>query len=265
MTGTQEVTVEFVTRSPTGRGCTPNMSFITPQQLYAWCKIPCQELATHPQRKIPFRLCKDSAEMGQIMARELVDEIQAHNAAGEVTRAIIPCGPGCWYRPFTDLVNRERVSLRNLVVFHMDECLDWQGRELPRKHPYSFRGFMEKHFYGPVDPALAVPEANRHWLNAQNVEEIKAKIWVAPIDITYGGWGRRAAAAASLTAAITASCTSFRIMSRRCSAPLSRCSRSARSARTTRGTGCWPRCRRPGWTCATSSVPRVSKPFSPSA
>ena len=77
------------------------------------------------------------------MARELVDEIQAHNARGEPTRAIIPCGPSCWYQPFTDLVNRERVSLRDLVVFHMDECLDWQGRELPRRHPYNFRGFME--------------------------------------------------------------------------------------------------------------------------
>ena len=26
----------------------------------------------------------------------------------------------------------------------MDECLDWQGRELPRGHPYSFRGAMER-------------------------------------------------------------------------------------------------------------------------
>ena len=39
----------------------------------------------------------------------------------------------------------------------MDECLDWQGRELPRAHPYSFRGFMEQHFYDPIEPRLAVP------------------------------------------------------------------------------------------------------------
>jgi len=30
--------------------------------------------------------------MGRMMARELVDEIKAHNAQGEETRAIIPCG-----------------------------------------------------------------------------------------------------------------------------------------------------------------------------
>jgi len=166
------------------------MSVITSGELYAWCKIPYQELESHPQRKVPFRLCRDSEEMGQLMARELVNEIEAHNQSGEVTRAIVPCGPSCWYKPFTDLVNQERVSLTNLVVFHMDECLDWQGRELPRKHPYNFREFMEEHFYAPVDPVLVVPEENRHWLNANNVEEIGHKIWSAPIDITYGGWGQ---------------------------------------------------------------------------
>ena len=166
------------------------MSVITPQALYTWCKVPYQELPDHPQLKVRFRLCKDSAEMGQMMARELVDEIKVHNDQSERTRAIIPCGPSCWYQPFTDLVNRERVSLKNLVVFHMDECLDWQGRELPRRHPYSFRGFMEEHFYRPVDPELAVPQESRHWLSANNIQEISEKIWAAPIDITYGGWGQ---------------------------------------------------------------------------
>jgi glucosamine-6-phosphate deaminase len=82
------------------------------------------------------------------------------------------------------------VSLRNLVVFHMDECLDWQGRELPRNHPYNFRGVMEEVFYGPIAPELAVREENRNWLIPNNIEEIIHKISSAPIDITYGGWGQ---------------------------------------------------------------------------
>jgi glucosamine-6-phosphate deaminase len=163
---------------------------ISPQELYAWCQIPFSELEAHPARKIPFRLVADSAEMGKVMARELVAEIEGNNQQGKLTRAIIPCGPNCWYQPFTDLVNRERVSLKNLVVFHMDECLDWQGQELPRRHPYSFRGFMGAHFYGPVAPELAVPEAQRHWLHGGNVDDVRAKIAAAPIDITYGGWGQ---------------------------------------------------------------------------
>jgi glucosamine-6-phosphate deaminase len=166
------------------------MGAITRDQLYQWCRIPYQELEGHRDLRIPFRLCKDSEEMGRLMARELVDEIKVHNDRGEATRAIIPCGPACWYEPFTSLVNEERVSLRRLVVFHMDECLDWQGRELPRKHPYCFRGFMEEHFYAPVEAALGVPEENRQWLNASNVEAVKERIGEARVDIAYGGWGQ---------------------------------------------------------------------------
>ena len=166
------------------------MSEISLTELFEWCKVPYAELEHHPKRKVPLRICRDSDEMGQWMARELVNEIEAHNQRGEMTRAIIPCGPTCWYKPFTEMVNREKVSLKSLVVFHMDECLDWQGRELPRRHPLNFRGYMETHFYEPVEPALAVPLENRNWLNPGNMEEVKAKIWAAPIDITYGGWGQ---------------------------------------------------------------------------
>jgi glucosamine-6-phosphate deaminase len=69
----------------------------------------------------------------------------------------------------------------------MDECLDWQGRELPRGHPYSFRGFMEKHFYDPVNPSLSVPEKNRIWLNGFNID-VTERLSEAPLVSTYGGW-----------------------------------------------------------------------------
>ncbi len=163
---------------------------ISSKELFEWCQAPYQELEGHPDLKIPFRLVKDSESMGRLMARELVDEIQAAVSRGEWYRAIIPCGPSCWYQPFTDLVNREKVSLRRFAVFHMDECLDWQGRELPRAHPYSFRGAMERQFYDPVDAELAVPEGNRRWLRPDNVEEIRREIASAAIHLTYGGWGQ---------------------------------------------------------------------------
>ena len=160
------------------------------RDLYRWCKIQLDDLLNHPERKIPLRLCKDSAEMGQVMARELADEIACNNSRGKETRAIIPCGPNCWYEPFTSLVNRENISLRRLVVFHMDECLDWQGQVLPRSHPYCFRGFMEEKFYGPVLSELAVLEENRVWLEPKTMGEVAERIAQAPVDITYGGWGQ---------------------------------------------------------------------------
>jgi len=149
---------------------------ITPEELYEWCRIPYQELENHPGLKVPFRLVKGSEQMGQMIAGELVDLIQRNNDQNRETRAIIPCGPSCWYKPFTSMVNSRKVDLKNFVVFHMDDCLDWQGRLLPKNHPYNFRTVMEKMFYSPVDPGLSVPDDNRNWLCPDNIGEIKEKI-----------------------------------------------------------------------------------------
>lgn len=162
------------------------MQTIDPRELYEWCRLPYQSLENHPGLKIPFRLCRDSAEMGEWMAAELADFI----AAQPDCRLIIPCGPAGWYQPFTALVNQRRVSLAQVTVFHMDECLDWQARELPRQHPYSFRGYMERHFYGPIAPELNVPQRQRVWLNADNVAEVQERIQEYPVDLVYGGWGQ---------------------------------------------------------------------------
>ena len=166
------------------------MSPVSRGDLYEWCRVPCSELVGHPRLRVPFRLVKDSAAMGELMARELVEELEKANAGGQELRAIIPCGPSSWYKPFTDLVNARKVSLNRFVVFHMDECLDWQGRELPRGHPYSFRGFMERHFYDPVSKELSVPEKNRHWLSPATMEKVRASISEKPVLLTYGGWGQ---------------------------------------------------------------------------
>jgi glucosamine-6-phosphate deaminase len=166
------------------------MAAIDRKQLYKWCSIPGRDLARHPGLKVRFRVVRDSQEMGDLMARELVEVVEENNRRGRATRAIIPCGPTCWYKPYTDLVNSRGASLANLFVFHMDECLDWQGRLLPRNHPYNFRTYMEKHFYGGIRPELAVPEEQRLWLTPATAQKIAEAIAQAPVDITVGGWGQ---------------------------------------------------------------------------
>jgi len=166
------------------------MQFVSPKDLYRWCKIPAEDLAGHEGLRARLRIVKDSREMGMLMAAELCDVIAAKNASGQPARAIIPCGPKCWYEPFVEMVNSRSLSLHTLTVFHMDECLDWQGRLLPRDHPYNFRTFMERHFYGGILPELAVPESQRHWLTPAGADSIGRAIMEAPVDITVGGWGQ---------------------------------------------------------------------------
>jgi len=166
------------------------MGHIAKADLYRWCSIPADQLQGNSQLRAKFRMVADSAAMGNLMAQELVQEIEANNGKDAATRAIIPCGPSCWYGPFTDLVNRRHTSLKNLFVFHMDECLDWQARPLPPGHPYNFRTFMEKHFYGGISPELAVPQEQRFWLLPSTMDRVAVEIMKAPLDITIGGWGQ---------------------------------------------------------------------------
>ncbi len=160
------------------------------KDLYKWCKIPVEQLVNHPNLKIPFRLVGDSKEMGEVMARDFVEEIKAANARKGTIRAIVPCGPKCWYAPFSSIVNQEKVSLKNLTVFHMDECLNWEGKLLPKNDPYNFRTFMEKYFYRDILPELAVPVEQRYFPAPALINTIKVKIAQAEIDITLGGWGQ---------------------------------------------------------------------------
>jgi len=129
-----------------------------------------------------------SSEMGDLMAREFVDDIKG--AAGKPYYAIVPCGPKCWYKPFAIIINKENVCLKNVVIFHMDECLDWEGKPLAEKDPYNFKTFMLEHFYAPIDKNLSVPEENRHFPTPQNMHEIAELIAESSIDYTLGGWGQ---------------------------------------------------------------------------
>ncbi len=172
------------------KSCLSSSDYVSTRELHRWCAIPAANLLGHPELRVPYRQVADSKELGALIARELVEVVEQNNKQERPTRAIVPCGPTCWYEPFRTLVNTRAVSLKRLHVFHMDECLDWQGKPLPPGHPYNFRTFMVRHFYGGIRPELAVPEEQRYWLSPTTVEHVRAAIDRAPVDITVGGWGQ---------------------------------------------------------------------------
>lgn len=168
------------------------LAYKNSEELFAWCRIPAEELPTHPQAKVKLKIVPTPQDVYQVFADTLLEEVKTNNAAGRPTRWILPCGPRGEYPLFIARVNQERVSLKNVHIFHMDDHLDWQGRHLPRDHPFCLKGWMLKHFYGPIDPALNVPEVQRHFPSIYNVDEMAEKIAaVGGVDTTYGGIGYR--------------------------------------------------------------------------
>jgi glucosamine-6-phosphate deaminase len=163
---------------------------IDKKSLYKWCSIKAEDLHTQNKLKIPFRMVEDSYTLGNIMANDFLEEIILASQEKRKLRAIVPCGPKAWYKPFTDKVNQKNISLKHLEVFHMDECLDWQGRLLAKDDPYNFRTFMEKYFYEPIRPELQVHSSNRFFPEPTNLGFIKENIQKAPIDLCLGGWGQ---------------------------------------------------------------------------
>ncbi len=169
-----------------------HMSNLVPKEdLLAWCRIEYDKLEKHANLKIPLRIVRDSGEMGGVMSDELISIIEENNRAGKQTRAILPCGPKSYYKPFTEKVNARSLSLADLIVYHMDECLTWEGKLLPKNHPYNFRTEMEELFYSPVNESLRVPEKNRNWMAPDSYRRISDEILGGdPVDITLGGWGQ---------------------------------------------------------------------------
>jgi glucosamine-6-phosphate deaminase len=167
-------------------------SRIPAYELFQWCRIPVSALESHPARKVPLRILDTPDEVHRWTAHDMLEEVKANNRAGRPTRWILPCGPTKQYPYFVSQVNAERVSLRNVHVFHMDDNLDWQGRPLALDHQFSYEGWMNRHFYDPVDPDLAIPIHQRHFPSIYDIDGISRAIQaVGGVDTTYGGIGYR--------------------------------------------------------------------------
>jgi glucosamine-6-phosphate deaminase len=164
----------------------------TSSELYEWCKIPPEELPNHPRAKVKLRILPEPQDLYVDIATTMIDEVKSNNAANRPTRWILPCGPKGQYPIFTERVNRERISLKDVHIFHMDDHLDWQGRHIPLDHPYSYQGWMNRNLYERIDSDLNVPPDQRHFPNVSNLDAMAEGMkQIGGIDSVYGGIGYR--------------------------------------------------------------------------
>ena len=110
--------------------------------------------------RVPLRILSEPdmyREMGRIMA----DVIKAKN--GERTVIICPVGPILQYPEFVKIVNAERISLKNVWFFNMDEYLTDDDEMIAMDNPLSFRAIMDRLLYSQIDPELAPPPEQRNF------------------------------------------------------------------------------------------------------
>ncbi len=150
--------------------------------------IPANELGRGSNIKLD--LCGTEVDLYWHMALEVKDLIEENNRKGEETIMIIPYGPLGPYASLVYLVNKYRVSLKNCWFINMDEYLDDNCRYLPKTHPLSFRGGMDRIFYGLIDPELNVPESQRFFPEPGNEGKVLEVIRQhGKLDMCWGGVG----------------------------------------------------------------------------
>jgi glucosamine-6-phosphate deaminase len=141
---------------------------------------------------VPFSVVPDNETLVARFADDLMAEYKAAKAAGrDKVVFILPVGPVGQFDIWAERCNRERVSLRDLVVVNMDEYLTADGSDfIPTSDALSFRRHMDRHFYDLLDGDLAPPTNQRIFpepLTPDKTGEAIAKF--GGVDVCFGGVG----------------------------------------------------------------------------
>jgi glucosamine-6-phosphate deaminase len=104
--------------------------------------------------------------------------------------AILPVGPMPQYAIAARMINHERISLRRLHTFNMDEYANEDGVTAPASWPGSFQRAMLDGFFGLIDAELRPPEAQIHFPTTDAIGDYSARIEaLGGADVCYGGIG----------------------------------------------------------------------------
>jgi glucosamine-6-phosphate deaminase len=139
---------------------------------------------------VKVRVKGDMASLGQDLAEAMFEEIVRAESNRRGATLIVPVGPVEQYPILARMLNERRVSCRRTVFISMDEYLTDDDQFIPEDHPLSFRGYLQRHFYRLLDPALAPPPENRVVPDPRQPEAIQRLIEArGGVDVCYGGIG----------------------------------------------------------------------------
>jgi glucosamine-6-phosphate deaminase len=135
-------------------------------------------------------IVEDAESLYKKMARSISDVIIRNNRESKKTKIILPVGPTPQYKLLYELINQEKIDLKNVWIFFMDEYLDWECRWIPEENPMSFRGYMFKNFFDLIDKSSGLNSSQIIFPDPSDLDYNDSKIEeLGGIDICYGGLG----------------------------------------------------------------------------
>jgi glucosamine-6-phosphate deaminase len=152
--------------------------------------IPRARLAEHLNPDFRIALVDEAGDFYTRFAADFVGRVRGARDEGRPLVAILPVGPMPQYEIAAHMINAERLSLRHLHTFNMDEYANEEGVTAPVSWPGSFQRAMFEGFFRLVDPELRPPEDQIHFPTSDAIGDYSARIEaLGGADVCYGGIG----------------------------------------------------------------------------
>jgi glucosamine-6-phosphate deaminase len=139
---------------------------------------------------VSVRIAGDADDVARLMAEEMAQVIRESSRSGRPACLIVPVGPVDQYEPLAQIIASEGLDCSRVTVINMDEFLSDDGCWIDPAHPLSFRGFMDRAFYGGLPASAGFRPENRVFPDPAQPEALGRLIAErGGVDVCFGGIG----------------------------------------------------------------------------
>lgn len=151
-------------------------------------KIKREDITKHNNPNYKIRVVRDD-EIEFIWVTDMFYRIKKASDEGRKLVLILP-NPAHCYKKVAHLINKFRVSCKNLHTFNMDEYADEDGNIAPESFPQGFMRAVKNYFYYSIDKELRPPENQIIGFTNKNLKDYGKMIEdLGGADACYSGPG----------------------------------------------------------------------------
>ena len=150
--------------------------------------IKKEDITKHPNPDFKIKVIKDS-DFAFMRVWDIFSRIKKASDEGKRLVLILP-QPHPQYSKVAYLINKFRISCKNLYTFNMDEWADEDGNIAPETYPNGFLYAMKHNFYYKLDEDLRPSEDQIVGPTNKNFKDYAKMIEnLGGVDVCYGGIG----------------------------------------------------------------------------